>query len=59
MVGATHAGATDQAWQRTAASSLCNHIGTSYEVVEVVAFLVAPRASWVRGQIIQANAGRF
>jgi 3-oxoacyl-[acyl-carrier protein] reductase len=49
------AGKSDEAKQRSAAMSPLNRIGTPEEVAEVVAFLVSSKASWVDGQIIQAN----
>ncbi|MFO1315817.1 MAG: SDR family oxidoreductase [Burkholderiales bacterium] len=52
-----HAGKTDEAKQRSAALSPFNRIGTPDEVAEVVSFLASPRASWVHGQIVQANGG--
>jgi len=52
-----HAGKTDEAKRRSAALSPFNRIGTPEEVAEVVAFLASPKASWVHGQIVQANGG--
>jgi 3-oxoacyl-[acyl-carrier protein] reductase len=49
------AGKTDEAKQRSASMSPLNRIGTPEEVAEVVAFLVSGKASWVDGQIVQAN----
>ena len=51
------AGKTEEAKQRSAALSPFNRIGTPEEVAEVVAFLASPKASWVHGQIVQANGG--
>ena len=52
-----HAGKTDEVKARSAALSPFNRIGTPDEVAEVAAFLASPRASWVHGQIVQANGG--
>lgn len=49
------AGKSDEAKQRSAGMSPLNRIGTPEEVAEVVAFLVSAKASWVDGQIVQAN----
>ncbi|HEX3382067.1 MAG TPA: SDR family oxidoreductase [Paraburkholderia sp.] len=49
------AGKTDEAKQRSAAMSPMNRVGQPAEVAEVVAFLVSAKASWVNGQIVQAN----
>jgi 3-oxoacyl-[acyl-carrier protein] reductase len=49
------AGKTEEAKQRSAGMSPLNRIGTPEEVAEVVAFLVSDKASWVDGQIVQAN----
>lgn len=49
------AGKTEEAKQRSAGMSPLNRIGTPEEVAEVVAFLVSAKASWVDGQIVQAN----
>jgi len=51
------AGKTEEAKQRSAALSPFNRIGTPEEIAEVVAFLASPKASWVHGQIVQANGG--
>lgn len=49
------AGKTEEAKQRSAGMSPLNRIGLPAEVAEVVAFLVSDKASWVDGQIVQAN----
>lgn len=49
------AGKTEEAKQRSAGMSPLNRIGKPEEVAEVVAFLVSGKASWVDGQIVQAN----
>ncbi|WP_233809460.1 SDR family oxidoreductase [Paraburkholderia sp. HP33-1] len=49
------AGKTDEAMQRSAAMSPMNRVGQPAEVAEVVSFLVSAKASWVNGQIVQAN----
>lgn len=49
------AGKTDEAKQRSAGMSPLNRIGKPEEVAEVVSFLVSAKASWVDGQIVQAN----
>ncbi len=51
------AGKTEEAKQRSAALSPFNRIGTPEEIAEVVAFLASPKASWIHGQIVQANGG--
>lgn len=52
-----HAGKTEEAKQRSAALSPLSRIGKPEEVAEVVAFLASDKASWVHGQIVQANGG--
>jgi len=52
-----HAGKSDEAKQRSAALSPFNRIGTPEEIAEVVAYLASAKASWVHGQIVQANGG--
>lgn len=49
------AGKTEEAKQRSAGMSPLNRIGLPTEVAEVVSFLVSAKASWVDGQIVQAN----
>jgi 3-oxoacyl-[acyl-carrier protein] reductase len=49
------AGKTEEALQRSASMSPLNRVGQPAEVAEVVAFLVSTKASWVDGQIVQAN----
>jgi len=49
------AGKTEEAKQRSAGMSPLNRIGLPAEVAEVVAFVVSDKASWVDGQIVQAN----
>jgi len=48
-------GKTDEAKQRSAGMSPLNRVGEPREVAEVVAFLASAKASWIDGQIVQAN----
>jgi 3-oxoacyl-[acyl-carrier protein] reductase len=49
------AGKTDEAKARSAAMSPLNRIGRPEEIADVVAFVLSGKASWIDGQIIQAN----
>lgn len=49
------AGKTDEARQRSAGMSPLNRVGEPQEIAEVVVFLASAKASWVDGQIVQAN----
>ncbi|OLL28307.1 short-chain dehydrogenase [Burkholderia sp. SRS-W-2-2016] len=51
------AGKNDEAKARSASMSPLNRIGLPHEVAEIVAFLLSDKASWVDGQIVQANGG--
>jgi 3-oxoacyl-[acyl-carrier protein] reductase len=50
-------GKTDEAKARSAALSPFGRIGRPEEIADVVAFLASTRASWIHGQVVQANGG--
>ncbi len=51
------AGKTPEAIQRSAAMSPFNRVAEPSEIAALVAFLASEKASWVHGQIVQANGG--
>lgn len=50
-------GKDEAAIARSAAMSPFNRIGEPTEVAELVTFLASDKASWIAGQIVQANGG--
>ena len=52
-----HEGKSEEVKARSAALSPFGRIGQPEEIAELIAFLASPRASWIHGQIVQANGG--
>ncbi|NBO95534.1 MAG: SDR family oxidoreductase [Betaproteobacteria bacterium] len=50
-------GKTEEAKAKSAAMSPMHRIGQAHEIADVLAFPLSPQATWVDGQVIQANGG--